>query len=353
VFHSVDSCRPSFFAVQRPQGDLGNCWFLGALSLIAGQRNLLDNVLLSRELSPSGAYHVRLSTAGEWKTILVDDYLPCKEDGSCACVVSALPTEDGGLLVVVVVCVCVREGGRAGVFFINVYSCVVVIVRVSQCRGRNIGARVKCNMPFSQAWDPCVPTFLATASSKAAALMHCMACSLLPNTHDSRYAWGRGRQLWVPLIEKAAAMVYGSYEALQAGSIGEGLRLLSGSPCETIHLNGGLGLGRGRHSSSHGAASRGAFTAPPSSLGALSPSQSAQSLRGTAIDDVWSHVAGAHSKRQLIGASSASDTGASGIVPMHAFAVVHVWCPREGVRLLCLQNPFGRSEWTGRFALIQ
>lgn len=135
-------------------------------------------------------------------------------------------------------------------------------------------------------------------------------------------------------------MVYGSYEALQAGSIGEGLRLLSGSPCETIHLNGGLGLDHAPRPHT------------PPAFRQLSPSLIAESshssLRATAANDVWAHIATAHFMGQLIGASSSSDTGSTGIVPMHAFAVVHVWCPQDGVRLLCLQNPHGTSEWTGR-----
>lgn len=241
------------------QGDLGNCWFLGALSLIAGRKELLNRVLLSRKLSVCGAYHVRLAVAGEWKTTLVDDYLPCKQDGSCA------------------------------------------------------------------------------------------------------YAWGRGRQLWVPLIEKAAAMVYGSWEALQAGSISEGLRLLTGCPCETIYLdhvepleaaalvkdgggNSNNGGSRRERSGSGGGASGGGG-------GAVGPTGEVGGDSGSRTDDaVWSHLAAAHASGQLLGASSGGGCEAVGLVPHHAYAVVHIYNPRDGVRLLCLQDPRGSTEWSGNWS---
>ena len=129
------------------QGAIGNCWFLAALSIIAGKRPhacrklfpyVDQNIDKTVPLNPSGAYLVQLNVHGVWRSILVDDWLP-------------------------------------------------VSVRKFLVFSRPIR-----------------------------------------------------RQLWVPLLEKAAAKAAGCFEQLHGGTFREAFGLLTGAPTETIEIGKGV-----------------------------------------------------------------------------------------------------------------
>lgn len=115
------------------QGNVGDCWLLCALAVIAERKELVEN-LIPNQYNPYGVFHVRLYMNGQWKTVIIDDLLPCDENG---------------------------------------------------------------RMFFSRA---------------------------------------KRHQLWVPLIEKAMAKMYGCYEALAGGTCLEGLYSLTGAPCVNLDL---------------------------------------------------------------------------------------------------------------------
>lgn len=131
------------------QGALGNCWFAGALSVVAQLPQLIDRICVTKELNPNGVYHLRLCHAGQWLDLAVDDLFPTSQ---------------------------VSEG---------------------QVDGRLVS--------FSRGGNLC-------------------------------YLGGARRQLWPPLVEKAAAKLFGCYGALKGGTFAEALALFTGYPTQKLRL---------------------------------------------------------------------------------------------------------------------
>lgn len=131
------------------QGAIGNCWFAGALSVVASKPELVTKMFITKEFNPHGAYQIQLFHAGEWKGILIDDLMPTSK-----------------------------------IF-----------------QGYTDGQMVYYSLGGTLSYLSCAR-----------------------------------RQLWVPLVEKASAKMFGCYGALNSGTFGEALSLFTGYPCERLEM---------------------------------------------------------------------------------------------------------------------
>jgi len=64
------------------QGELGDCYFLCALSALAERPRLIDRLFDVDFVNPYGFYAIWLNINGIWKHIILDDYLPSKSFGN-------------------------------------------------------------------------------------------------------------------------------------------------------------------------------------------------------------------------------------------------------------------------------
>ncbi|OWF44269.1 calpain-15-like [Mizuhopecten yessoensis] len=137
------------------------------------------------------------------------------------------------------------------------------------------------------------------------------------------YSKSKRKQLWVPLIEKAAAKLHGCYEALVSGRAIEALALLTGEPCERIQLQ-------------------------------------EQEDDDVEIDEkkIWTKLVKARQSKFLMGTSCGTLNMKSsdlqhyetlGLIPNHAYSLLDVQ-DAAGNRLVKIRNPWGTVSWKGNWS---
>ena len=146
-----------------------------------------------------------------------------------------------------------------------------------------------------------------------------------PCMPDGRPAFtrGKGRELWVLVLEKAWAKLHGSYEAIESGGAGVALSALLGVPHETL-----------RTCPEADDADGDAAAEPPQGL-------RSRILAGRLGGSVMCASIGA--------AAPPGELDAVGLVGNHEYSVVDA---REvdDTCFVRLRNPWGRGEWSGAYS---
>ena len=59
------------------QGSLGDCYFLSPLSVLSEKESRIRKLFVTDKANAYGVYAVKIFKNGEWKEVVIDDYIPC------------------------------------------------------------------------------------------------------------------------------------------------------------------------------------------------------------------------------------------------------------------------------------
>jgi calpain-15 len=197
------------------QGSLGDCYFLSTLASLAEKPSRIKKLFETDQINEPGIYGIKICDLGEWKTILVDDRIPCSRE-----------------------------------------------------------------------------------------------------TKEPIFTRGNGGEIWVELLEKAWAKVYGGYARIEAGLTRECLHDLTGAPTQ-FYLTGNPNI----------------------------------------YEQIWKDLANGEQKdfAMTCGAGDLMEgadlMSSIGLVGSHAYSLLSAVEIKDKsgqlVKLVKLRNPWGQGEWTG------
>ena len=128
-----------------------------------------------------------------------------------------------------------------------------------------------------------------------------------------------GRELWVLLLEKAWAKIWGSYQNIVAGDCSEALRDLTGAPTRTIYTN------------------------EEKKQGVVNKEMMEVLERNFSEKQQWIITAGTQSEEKM----SQSTFKSIGLVPSHAYSIIKIFQIQKNLIILKIRNPWGKIEWKG------
>jgi len=313
-----------FAARDLTQGRVGDCWFLSALAVVAERPDLIARLFGEGKFVPLNEYgmvQVNLFLDGYWKTVTMDNFLPCIVDAAAEGELQrALEVSLGG-----------GGGGQARTW----------------ADGGTATATSSDYDPHALSDDNRrvlqeTHEFLQQQQSRTTGVVarqHQQSHQQLPmilqrpvTSQDLAYSVAKNQQLWVPFLEKAYAKSHGSYQAISGGHIAEAFLDLTGAPTQVYNFD----------------------------------SKSFEPRR------FWHKLL--QYRRQRLPMGCGTSSSAAGIIGRHAYSILDVrevknvsfrffhetgvahgnvsgFTEYDGtVRLLRIRNPHGKGEWKGEFS---
>lgn len=170
---------------------VADAWLVDAIGVLAAHdKRLLTSTLLLNDKTRVGVHAVKLFVDGTWATIIVDENFPML--GS--------KTIDEESAVLALARLRKVPDGKTSLFEASPVRCGRRGEDERRMKAREVAA---CH------------------EARGLAVAH------VPHVTE----------LWVSVVEKAAAKLYGSYAALEYGSLHHGLTMLTGCACDRIYLN--------------------------------------------------------------------------------------------------------------------
>ena len=59
------------------QGNLGDCYFLSVLSILAERPHRIERLFINKEINDAGLFGLNIIKDGQSQDILLDNYFPC------------------------------------------------------------------------------------------------------------------------------------------------------------------------------------------------------------------------------------------------------------------------------------
>ena len=259
--HALVKPNRGFRAEDLVQGKVGDCWFLSALAVVAEREDLIGRLIgdnnaiqdasqwmtakdtksqSTKSTDNCGVVGVTLFVDGYWKTIIMDDFLPC--------IISQEKEKKEEYEVRLAMEQSMVDAGMSN----TVENSYATLNKRGNFNSKNQKRRVSSKFDPNSIADECrtilgeIQEFLhhdrwrkdplyRTKSNLSSSDVQPL--NRLVTTSDLAYSKAKNNQLWVPFIEKAYAKMHGSYQAISGGHVAEAFLDLTGAPTAVYNFD--------------------------------------------------------------------------------------------------------------------